>query len=283
MTSIRNKLADKKSKLGGRKIQVQEHPADRDNNYQDGAFYNVEIGLIQSNPYQPRQYFDEQALAELTESVREKGVIQPILIRKDEDDTIYLVAGERRLRAARDAGLEKIPCVLTKGNPIEISLIENLQRENLKPVEEAEALARMIKEYKYTQEQLAQVIGKARTTITETLSLNKLPQEIKDECRRADLPKRVLVEVTKKKNPEEMIELFKQIQSGILKGEKIRDAVRKRERKPQRTPATIAIERAGNLTQNLNKINLDAMEETEKLSLIKELQDLKNLISRLID
>jgi len=196
---------------------------------------------------------------------------------------VYLVAGERRLRAARDAGLEKIPCILTKGNPIEISLIENLQRENLKPVEEAEALARMIKEYDYTQEQLAKVIGKARTTITEILALNKLPEEIKEECRRADIPKRVLVEITKKKTPEEMIALFDRVKSGDIKGDQVRDEVRKRTKSPQRTPAAIAIEKTATLRQKLDKIDFDTVEENEKLELIKELQHLKNLIISLID
>jgi len=283
MPSIRNKLADKKSKLANKKVKVRQHPADRDNNYQDGAFYNVEIDLIQSNPHQPRQHFDEEALAELADSIRQKGVIQPIIIRKDEDDIIYLVAGERRLRASRDAGLEKIPAILTKGNPIEIALIENLQRENLKPVEEAEAFSRMIKEYDYTQEQLAKVIGKARSTITETLSLNKLPEEIKKECRRADIPKRTLVEITKKKTPEEMISLFNKVKSGDIKGEQVREEVRKRTKKPQRTPAAIAIEKTAILNQNLGKIDLNTVEENEKLELIRGLQNLKNLIARLID
>lgn len=283
MSSIRSKLAGKQSKLGGKKIEVREHPADRDNNYQDGEFYNVEIDLIQPNPYQPRQHFDPKALGELSDSISQKGVIQPIVIRKDEDDNIFLVAGERRLRASKDAGLEKIPAVLTTGNPIEISLIENLQRENLKPVEEAEALARMIEEYSYTQEQLAKVIGKGRSTITETLSLNKLPEEVKKECRHADIPKRVLVEITKKKTPEEMICLFNKVQSGALKGEKLRDEVRKREKKPQRTPAAIILEKTSNLNQSLSKIDLKTVEEAEKLVLIKELNDLKIQISQLID
>ena len=282
-TNIRKKLAGKQSKLGGKKIKVREHPADRDNNYQDGAFYNVEIDLIQPNPYQPRQHFDLESLAELADSIRQKGVIQPIVIRKDEDDNIFLVAGERRLRASKDAGLEKIPAVLTTGNPIEISIIENLQRENLKPVEEAEALNRMIKEYSYTQEQLAKVIGKGRSTITETLSLNKLPEEVKKECRHADFPKRVLVEITKKKTPEKMIELFNRVKSGALKGEKLRDEVRNREKAPKRTPAAIILEKAGNLNQSLNKIDLNTVEEAEKMVLIKELNDLKKQISQLID
>ena len=105
--------------------------------------YLLDISEILDNPYQPRQYFDPAALDELTESIRLKGVIQPIVVREDEAGAIYLVAGERRLKASNNAGLTTIPAIFTDGNPLEISLIENLQRENLKPIEEAEAFRRI--------------------------------------------------------------------------------------------------------------------------------------------
>ena len=186
MPSIRKKLAGKKTKLAATQKKEADHPASL-NNFTDGSFYQIEINLIEPDPNQPRQYFDPEALAELSESIKQKGVLQPVIIRRDKDGKIWLVARERRFRAAKMAGLEKIPAILTTGNPAEISLIENIQRENLNPIEEAQAMDRMVKEYKYTQEQLAQVIGKARTTITQTLSLNKLPDEIKTQCPREDI------------------------------------------------------------------------------------------------
>ena len=173
-----------------------------------GGVYDVPLDRIQPNPYQPRKYFDETAMAELAKSIKQNGVIQPIVLRQGDDNDLFLVAGERRLKAAQLAEMESIPAILTEGNPIEISLIENLQRENLKPVEEAEALEKMIKEFSYTQEQLAHVIGKARSTVTEILSLNRLPDPVKDECRRADISRRVLIEIAKKKTAEEMTALF---------------------------------------------------------------------------
>ena len=251
--------------------------------FQEGSFYYIEIDLIRSNPYQPRQYFDPAALAELSRSVKQKGVIQPVIVRRDEDGHIFLVAGERRLRAAKQAGLEKIPAVLTKGNPIEISLIENLQRENLNPVEEAEALARMTEEYNYTQEQLALAIGKARTTITETLSLNKLPESIRNECRRADLySRRLLVEVAKQKTMEERISLFEEIKMRGLKSDDVRRITRKRSKKPDRTPTAIALDQTRRLCHNLEKIDLDGSEDTEILQLVIELKNLRERIDSLI-
>jgi len=243
-----------------------------------GGVYDVPVDQIKPNPYQPRKYFDETALSELSESIKQNGVIQPIVIRQGDNNELYLVAGERRLKAAHLAGLEKIPAILTEGNPIEISLIENLQRENLKPVEEAEALEKMIKEYKYTQEQLALVIGKARSTVTETLSLNKLPEEIKKDCRRADIPKRVLVEIAKQKTPEAMMELFKKAKNGNLKSDNMRKLSRNGEEPKRRTPAGIAIEKAQSLYITLSKLDTATISDEERRQLVQELNHLRKAL-----
>lgn len=282
MPSIREKLAKKRSKLASRKTRERQKSTALPD-FQEGSFYYIEINLIGSNPYQPRQYFDPVALAELSRSIKQKGVIQPIIVRRDEDGHIFLVAGERRLRAAKQAGLGKIPAVITKGNPIEISLIENLQRENLNPVEEAEALARMTEEYNYTQEQLALAIGKARTTITETLSLNKLPESIRNECRQAGLySRRLLVEVAKQKTIEERISLFEEIKKRGLKSDDVRRITRKGSKKSGRTPTAIALDQARRLCHNLEKIDLDSSEDTEILQLVIELKNLRERIDSLI-
>lgn len=279
--SIREKLAGKQSKLAIQREAVQDHPANVEN-YEDGSFVNVEINIIRDNPYQPRQFFDEESLGELSESIKQTGVLQPIIIRKDASGDIYLVAGERRLRASKMAGLEQVPAILTKGNPIEISLIENLQREDLKPIEEAQALDKMIKEYGYTHEKLAMVVGKARNTITQTLSLNRLPEEIKKECPRADIPKRVLIEISRKETPEEMIELFNRVKEGKLDSKQVREDVRKKPRNPQRTPAAITAEKISAVTKSLAKLDLKTVEEAEKIHLLKELHNLKNIIDEIM-
>jgi ParB family transcriptional regulator, chromosome partitioning protein len=279
-TSIREKLAGKTTKLAVKET-TEDHPADP-NNFEDGQFYNIEIGLIQNNPYQPRQIFDQQSLEELADSIRQKGVLQPIIIRREQDQEIYLVAGERRLRAAKMAGLEQIPAILTKGNPIEISLIENLQRENLKPIEEAEALKRMIEEYDYTQEQLAQVVGKARNTITQILSLNKLPEAVKKECPGVDIPKRILIEIARKDDAQEMENLFNRWRDGVFNYDQIRQEVRKRIKSPQRTPTAIITEKISDLTNSLGKLDLKTAEENEKVEFLSEIQRLKELLDNLL-
>ncbi|MCK5243657.1 MAG: ParB/RepB/Spo0J family partition protein [Desulfobacterales bacterium] len=292
MPSVRDKLARKESKLDKRKKKTNvgaptssPHPAVLDN-YEEGDFYNVPIHEIKANPDQPRQYFDEESLTELAESIRQRGVLQPVIVRIDEDRSVYLVAGERRLRAAREAGLEQIPAILTKGNPAEIALIENLQRENLKPVEEAEAFARMLDHYDYTQERLALVIGKAKSSVSETLSLNKLPEEIKEEVRRVEpqkYPKRLLIEIARQKTPKDMVRLFDQAKQGNLKSDQVKEIVRKPRTRTTRTPAAMISEKANQLCYSLKKLDLDTVEETEKLQLVRVLQDMKGLIDRLLD
>ncbi len=280
MPSLKDKLAKTKSKLSIPQEKLEDHPANL-NDYQDGSFYNVDIDLVMPDPNQPRKFFDPESLAELSQSIKQKGVLQPVLIRKDEEGKIYLVAGERRLRAAKKAELKKIPAILTKGNPLEIAIIENLQRDNLKPVEEAEALGRMIKEYSYTQEELAFAVGKARTTLTETLSLNKLPEQIKEECRRADIfPRRLLIEIAKQETPEAMISLFSKVKENNLNSGQVRAITRKyAERRP---PEDITLSKARDFIKHLSKINPSLINEDEKNKLVVELQQLKALIEHFL-
>ena len=141
-----------------------------------------DIELIRSNRYQPRVKFSEDELEALTESVREQGILQPLLIRKD-DEGYELIAGERRLKAARRAGLTQVPAIIrdiSDAELLEISIIENIQRENLNPMEEAEAYKRLMDEFGMTQEQVATRVGKSRPAVANFLRLNQLPDEIKE-------------------------------------------------------------------------------------------------------
>ena len=138
------------------------------------------IDEIRANPYQPRKEFDDETLNELCESIKKHGVFQPILVRKSIQG-YDLVAGERRLRASKLAGLETIPAIVTEFNDeqmMEISLLENIQRENLNVVEEAYAFQRLIDNLGYTQAELAERVSKSRTHVTNTLRLLKLPAQI---------------------------------------------------------------------------------------------------------
>ena len=281
MSNLRDKLAGKTTKLSLPKEQLADHPAS--NNYENGTFVNVEIDIILPDPNQPRKFFDEQSLLELSESLKQKGVLQPVIIRKDEAGKIWLVAGERRFRAAKIAGLSVIPAIMTTGNPAEIALIENLQRENLKPIEEAEALNRMIQELNYTQQQLTQVIGKSKSTISETLSLVRLPEVIKEEYRRTDIPRRLLLEIAKQNTAEEMIALLERVKEGNLKSDQVRGITRK-PRSSNRPALSITLEKIRSLANYLGKIDISTeTNQTEKILLLEELQHLKNKIDALLN
>lgn len=140
----------------------------------------IEIGLIDRNPNQPRKNFDEDALKELAESIKNHGVIQPIIV-KEEKGRYTIIAGERRWRASRIVGLKTIPCYIKNYSEREISeiaIIENLQREDLNPIESARAIKSLIEQYSLTQEEVADKIGKSRPSVANTLRLLTLPEQI---------------------------------------------------------------------------------------------------------
>ena len=153
----------------------------------DGKFSVFEIGIdkINTGIYQPRQYFDEDKLAELKNSIKENGIIQPLIVSKSKNEGVYdLIAGERRYRAAKELGFKKVPAIIKDVAGVlalEIALIENIQRQDLNVIEEANCYLRLIDEYKLTHEELSVKVGKDRATITNMLRLLSLPEEVKKE------------------------------------------------------------------------------------------------------
>ena len=144
----------------------------------------VPIEFVQPNPKQPRRRFAEEAAASLVESVREHGILQPILVRRlpDQDNRYEIVAGERRWRAAQEAKLHQVPVMIREVRDaalVEVALVENIQREDLTPIEEAEAYRRLVDEFEHTQERLAQVVGKSRSHIANSIRLLALPDAVK--------------------------------------------------------------------------------------------------------
>ena len=142
-----------------------------------GSIIEIELDLIDVNPYQPRTYFDEEALRELASSIRELGVIQPITVRKIEQDKFQLVSGERRFRASKLIGNKTVPAYIRLANDqemLEMALVENIQRKNLDPIEVALSYQRLIDEIQLTQEELSTRVGKKRSTVTNYLRLLKL-------------------------------------------------------------------------------------------------------------
>ncbi|NCB00932.1 MAG: ParB/RepB/Spo0J family partition protein [Spirochaetia bacterium] len=149
----------------------------------DGEYVLLEINRVHPNPNQPRKQFDQETLEELAESIRVQGIIQPLIVEKISDDEYAIITGERRYRAALIVGLEKIPVIIKKFSDLqrlEISLIENIQRENLNPIEEARAYVYLLEQSHIRQEELANRVGKKRSTITNSIRLLQLPREMQD-------------------------------------------------------------------------------------------------------
>jgi len=178
----------KTSRLGrGLSALIPEQQEETANNQN---LIEVEVAAVKENPFQPRSDFDPVALNELKNSIRQNGVIQPITIRRV-DDHFELIAGERRLRAVSELEIEKIPAYIiqvdSKEKMLELAIIENVQREKLNPIEQAKAYQRLIDECSLTQEEVANKIGKDRSTITNMLRLLKLPQEIQRSVQKDEL------------------------------------------------------------------------------------------------
>ncbi len=182
------------------------------------AITQIKTTEIKENAYQPRSNFDDEKLAELIASIKEKGVIQPVLVRP-KDGGYELIAGERRLRAARALNLEEIPVVIRNVSDQEaliLALVENIQREELNAIEEAQAYKRLIEEFQLTQDSVAQSVGKDRSTVTNLLRLLKLPKEIQQRVSDGTLSMghaRALVAV---ENAQEQLKFFEMaIQKGL--------------------------------------------------------------------
>ncbi|MBB6450587.1 ParB family chromosome partitioning protein [Geomicrobium halophilum] len=155
----------------------------REGEKNEEAIQNVPVKDLRANPYQPRKVFNEQAIADLRESIERNGILQPLIVRKSIKG-YEIVAGERRFRAAQDCGLEVVPAIvkeLTDERMMEIALIENLQREDLNPLEESRAYAKLLEHFDITQEQLAKQLGKSRPHIANHLRLLHLPETIQKE------------------------------------------------------------------------------------------------------
>ena len=179
--------------------------------------FRLGLAEIEPSPGQPRKHIDQDGLIELAASIERHGLIQPITVRRREDaaEGYVLVAGERRFRAHELLGREEILAIVTKGAADEIALIENIQRQDLHPLEEAEAFARMMQAHGWTQEQLAEAVGKARPTVTNILKLNGLAASIRDEClQRGDVSKSLLFEVARQDDAGAQERLWARLRAG---------------------------------------------------------------------
>ena len=169
---------------------------------------------IDSNPNQPRQALGD--LSELVASIREKGVLEPILVRP-RGSRFQIIAGERRYRAVCEVGLAEIPCIVRETDDaemMELALIENLQRKDLSAFEEADGLKVLAETYGYTHERMAEKIGRSRTSITETLSLTAMPEDVRELCRLADIhSKSLLLQIVRQSDAKKMVALIERLQT----------------------------------------------------------------------
>ena len=192
----------------------------------------IPVDKIRPNPEQPRKALGD--LRELTDSIKEKGVLEPLLVRfVPREDAYYIISGERRYHAARAAGLRELPCIekiADDAETLELALIENLQRKDLTPFEEAEGLHRLAAQFDYTHDDIARKIGKARSSVTETLSLRNIPDVVRRRCLEKGLvSKSLLLQVARQPNEKKMLEAVHRIAQGGL----TRDEAR-RERREER-------------------------------------------------
>jgi ParB family transcriptional regulator, chromosome partitioning protein len=188
----------------------------------------IAVEDIETNPDQPRSSVGD--LSELTKSIESKGVLEPLLVRPLEDGRYRIIAGERRFRAAVEAGLTEVPCIeldVPENEVLEIALIENLHRKDLHPFEEADGYAALAKRHGYTQQQIADAVGKSRVSITESLSLLEIPDDLRSECRRADIEARsVILQIARLKDPAKMRAAIEAVREGST-----RDDLRAKKRK----------------------------------------------------
>ncbi|HEU0369229.1 MAG TPA: ParB/RepB/Spo0J family partition protein [Candidatus Acidoferrum sp.] len=197
----------------------------------------IPVEQIRPNPDQPRKSIGD--LRDLTDSVREKGVLEPLLVRfVPREDCYYLISGERRYHAARAAGLREVPCIektADDAETLEIGLIENIQRKDLTAFEEADGLHRLATQFEYTHEDVARKIGRARSSVTETLSLLHIPESLRKKCiEQGILSKSLLLQIARQPTEKKMVEMLHRILQGGLTRDEARRERREEQSGPQR-------------------------------------------------
>ena len=203
----------------------------------------VPVDKIRPNPDQPRKFLGD--LRELTESIKEKGVLEPLLVRfVPREDCYYIISGERRYHASRAAGLREVPCIekiADDAETLELALIENLQRKDLTPFEEADGLQRLAEQFEYTHEDIAKKIAKARSSVTETMSLRVIPEALRKLCIESGIvSKSLLLQIARQPNERKMQEAIHRIaQAGLTRDEARRE---RQEEQLRSAPAAVHLQ-----------------------------------------
>jgi len=246
--------------------------------YTKGRIYKLDLTTLKSDPNQPRTCMDPEKLAELEASVRKHGVKQPILFRQNEAGEPVIVAGERRVAASRKAGLKTIPGILVTENFQEIALVENLLREDLTPLQEAEAMDRIMKDHSYSQVQLSEMIGKTQPMISQIISLTRLPDDVKSQCRtNPNIPRYLLTEIARKKSEKSMRTAFERYMAKTAKEQAPKTPGKARQRSE-----LVLIQQLDHLNGRLVNLEIDNWEEADREDLAVVLRDLRQTADDLL-
>lgn len=234
------------------------------------------IAEFQPDPNQPRKYFDEVALSELSESIKQYGVLQPIIYYVNESGQKIIVAGERRYQAAKRGKLSEIPAIVIDGTEADkVALIENILRQDLTPLEEAEALQRLKEKYKYSNDKLSQVFTKSPSTISETLSINKLPDTIKERYKtNPELAKRELVKIARMRSEVGQINTYNKLTNYKPETEEPKDNDQEGKENYKLTLGFIK-----SLAGKLSKSNIVISNDEEKENIKNQIAQLSNAIN----
>ena len=229
---------------------------------------------------QPRKHFDEQGLAELAESITTHGLLQPIIVRRV-DSGFELLAGERRFRAAKLAALSHLPALVREvEDPLEIALIENLQREDLTPLEEAEALSALIEQHGYSHRQVAEILGKSRPYVSNMLALTRLPAAIKTELHRdgRQVPRELLMGVARQEDPEAAEALWRRLQLNALSVRRFREE--RNSPVPERAPVVELLAAARRFNRVLHRLAAAELLYADAPRIARALRRTERLVQR---
>ncbi len=235
---------------------------------------------VHPNPDQPRKHFDEEKIAELAASIKLHGLLQPIVVRRTEAG-FELIAGERRYRAAQRAGVDRLPALVREvDDPLELALIENLQREDLSPLEESEGLAALIARHGYSHREVADLLGKSRPYVSNILALTRLPEAVKADLQRegAAISRELLMGVARQEDPEAALALWRRLQLGVLSVRRFREE--KASRRPERAAVAEVLSVARRLNRALARLLAEEIPAVETPRLIRALRRTKRLIDR---
>ena len=223
------------------KMRHDAHYAEQLASYSGAAIGRmIPIDKVRPNPDQPRKFLGD--LRELTESIKEKGVLEPLLVRfVPRDDCYYIISGERRYHASRSAGLREVPCIekiADDAETLELALIENLQRKDLTPFEEADGLQRLADQFEYTHEDIAKKIAKARSSVTETMSLRVIPEALRKICiENGIVTKSLLLQIARQPSEKKMLEGIHRIAAaGLTRDEARRERQEEKNAGPRPQP-----------------------------------------------